>query len=348
MAISLLKIENFRNIRELTLSPDPCLNMLWGDNGSGKTSILEAIYTVARGRSFRGRAAGSIITKGESSLTVFTTTEILNKKHQIGIRKTSRETEVRHNGTTVNKLSELAQITPLQIITPNSHEILERGPEYRRRFLEWGVFHVEHNYKTCHKEFTKALMHRNSALRGGREQLDIWDRVLGEIGEKLNILRKRYFDHFKDTVKDEFKLFLPNDAVDISWKKGWSYSGSLEDSLIEYRDRDIERGFTQVGPHRADICVKFKGRSCKQSASRGQQKLILAGMHLAQATISERINQISPIILIDEMASELDRKNRELLLDRLRSLNTQVFLTGTDPINQDGIKLFHVEHGAVA
>ncbi|MES9900470.1 MAG: DNA replication/repair protein RecF [Sedimenticola sp.] len=347
MAISLLKIENLRNIRDLTLHPYPYLNMIWGDNGSGKTTILEAIYTIARGRSFRGRGAGSLISRGEQSLTVFSMIESAGQRNQVGVRKTSRETEVRHNGQSVNKLSALAQLTPLQIITPNSHELLERGPEYRRRFLEWGVFHVEHEYKKCHREYIKALLNRNAALRDGRSQLSTWDKTLGDYGERLEKMRNSYFNLFKEVAVEEIKLFLPNIPVELIWKKGWKEKESLIESLSKSREKDIERGFTQIGPHRADLSIKFTGRSAKNSASRGQQKLIIIAMHLAQATISQRANNISPIILIDDLAAELDSKNRVLLLNRLSELKSQVFLTGTDPITTDGLKLFHVEHGTI-
>lgn len=349
MAISLLKVQQIRNIKSLTLEPDPGINMFWGDNGSGKTSLLEAIYTIARGRSFRGRRAGPLITEGERELLVFCRSQVADRQHQIGVRKSSSETEVRHNGNKVDKLSNLALLTPLQIITPTSHELLERGPEYRRRFIEWGVFHVEHDYQQRYRTFLKALMNRNVALRSGSElaQLLLWDRVLADTGDLLDELRRRYFDLFSKAVVDELQYFLPGERVTLEWKRGWSQKQSLFESLEQGRERDRERGFTQSGPHRADIAIKFIDKGASHTASRGQQKLILAAMHIAQATLISQAGDSPPIILIDDLASELDKKNRDLLISRLMRLNTQVFLTGTEPLEGYSIKLFHVEHGTI-
>ncbi len=205
---------------------------------------------------------------------------------------------------------------------------------------------MEPLYQRVHRDYIKALLNRNEALKSSRNQLETWDCRLSEIGERLDSLRRNYLSTFKQSALDEIAFFLPQEHVEITWKPGWEGNERLIDALRLKRQKDLERGFTQVGPHRADLNIKFADRNVRQSASRGQQKLIITAMHIAQAKICEKLTGASPIILIDELAAELDKKNRAILLQRLKDLGSQVFLTGTDPIEEAEIKLFHVEQGA--
>lgn len=345
MAIKKLHIKNLRNIRQIEFDPSPTLNMIWGDNGSGKTSILESIYILCRGRSFRGLRAGPIIRNGEEYLQVFAVTQSAEKKSSIGIKKTPGKTEVRIDQTTIRKLSDLAKKTPLQIITPKSHEILERGPEYRRRFLEWGVFHVEPQFQRIYSRFYKALAQRNSALKQKSSSASAWNNEIIQMGNKLTEARYRYFQLFLNVVEKEISFFMENEEVNFIWKQGWPEQKTLEDSIRDNISRDMERGFTREGPHRADIVIKYNGGNVSQTASRGQQKIITVAMQIAQSVLTKTSTSKPPIFLIDDLTSELDKKNREKLIARLEQLNYQTFITGTDPLEHNCMKMFHVKHG---
>lgn len=333
MSIHNLKITNLRNIAQAGLQFGPGLNLIHGDNGSGKSTLLEAIYLLARGRSYRTSRFGSVIKKGETSTILFAKTRT-DREHRIGLEKTPSKTRVKVDGQEVDKLSEIARITPLQIITPMSHEILERGPEYRRRFLEWGVFHVEHTHFSLYRQFNKILRQRNSAIREQNQALDAWDSALVDKGEQLNQLRSDYFDNMigKFATHAERLGLEPN--LDFNWKSGWKRDVRYADALKQSRALDLERGFTNYGPHRADFSVQIDGRSAFNSASRGQQKMIIVALHLAQASIAKERLGIVPILLIDDLVSELDQSNRNRLLNHLDSLKSQVFVTSTDNINR--------------
>lgn len=347
MAIRTLNIHNLRNIRLIEMDPSTMLNMIWGDNGSGKTSILESIYILCRGRSFRGLRAGPIIRNGEEYLQVFATTENEKIKSSIGIKKTPGKTEVRIDQTNIEKLSDLAKKTPLQIITPKSHEILERGPEYRRRFLEWGVFHVEPQFQRIYSRFYKALAQRNSALKQKSSSVSAWNNEIIQMGDKLSDARNRYFQLFLEEVKRELSFFLENDDVYFAWKQGWPENKTLADSIRENTVKDMERGFTREGPHRADIIIKYNGGNVSLTASRGQQKIITAAMQIAQSVLTKTVTGKSPIFLIDDLTSELDQNNRDKLISRLEQLKYQTFITGTDPLLHSTMKMFHVKHGSL-
>ncbi|MCW8908133.1 MAG: DNA replication/repair protein RecF [Sedimenticola sp.] len=333
MSINTLQILNLRNIQKATLNFCSGLNLIHGDNGSGKSTLLEAIYLIARGRSYRTSRFGSVIRHGEASTTLFaeTTTE---RKHRIGIQKTTSSTKVKVDGKEVEKLSDIAKITPLQIITPMSHEILERGPEYRRRFLEWGVFHVEHNHFPLYRKFLKNLRQRNMALRNRERSLEAWDHSLARLGEALNELRLSYFKQ----LTGEFETHAKNLGLDLKlrfdWKRGWSDESPLAEVLRKNREGDLQKGYTSAGPHRADFKVSIQGRSAFNTASRGQQKMIIVALHLAQASVMVNRLDAAPIILIDDLVSELDLTNRMRLAEYLGELQFQVFITSTDRINK--------------
>lgn len=348
MALTRLRITDLRNIKSVDISPSPTVNYLLGRNGSGKTSILEAIYLIARGRSFRSTQAKSIVRQGKRELTVFASNRYEEGKYDIGLRKSTVSTDVRVNASSVKKLSDLARITPLQIINPNSHEIFDRGPEYRRRLLEWGVFHVEHNYQALVQRYYKNLYQRNAALKGDRRMISVWDDDLSETAEKIQQMRSNYLDAMAPVLAESCNQLLPNNSIELHLKRGWSMDSTLLDQLRMNRQRDCERGFTAVGPHRADLDIRFDGQPVTKVASRGQQKLLISAMHLAQAELTKRSTNKNPIILVDDFSSELDQENQQRLFTRLKGTESQLFLTGVDKGEYLGdARMFHVEHGSI-
>lgn len=330
MSISLLKIENLRNISEAEIHFSDQFNFITGANGSGKSSLLEAIYILARGRSYRSNRFGSVVQSDKQAITLYAQAHTTSH-YRIGITKTSSKTDIRINGNTVYRVSDIARITPLQIITPSSHEILERGPEYRKRFIEWGVFHVEHHYFEIYKRFYKILKQRNSLLRSNQSS-DAWDNSFCIESEKLNNIRRKYVEALNRHFEIECVALGLNCDLKLFWKSGWDTTKSLSDVLVENLNSDLKRGFTQAGPQRADLKINLKEKSAHLILSRGQQKMLLIALQFAQLSLYKETYGYSPIVLIDDLVSELDSKNKNKTLERLSTLAPQVFITSIDPI----------------
>ncbi len=350
MAIKQIRINNLRIIDELELEPTAGLNLIWGENGSGKTSILEAIYLLGRGKSFRNADQEQLIRVGTDRLIIFARTEDRLGNHTLGFSKGQGATQARLDGIRVTRMSDLAKGIPLTIITPSSHEILERGPQYRRRFLDWGVFHVEHEFRNAFERFSRCLKQRNAALRT-RGRFDAgWNRELVESGNIIDSLREKYFTRLAEKICLLASQLLNFEKLEVYWKRGWPEKIDLEHCIKDSEQGDIQVGYTRYGPHRADLTIKLKGQKIEKVASRGQQKMFVAVMHLAQAEVAREISGTETVILIDDLASELDQTNREILLTHLEKLGNQVLITGVEGISKSSSLfsgVFHVEHGSI-
>ncbi len=350
MAIKQLRINNLRIIEEVELVPTEGLNLVWGKNGSGKTTILEALYLLGRGRSFRKAEQDQLIRKGQDQLTLFARTENANQQHTLGFAKGNRITQAKLDGRRVTRMSDLARTIPLTIITPSSHEILERGPQYRRRFVDWGVFHVEPSFRNIFERYSRGLKQRNAALRIRGKFDNSWDRELIETGRILNSLRENYINLLSQKIILLASQLLEMENLEIEWNRGWSEKSDLEQAIKDSEQGDIQAGYTRYGPHRADLSIKIKGQKVEKIASRGQQKMLVSAMHLAQVEMARDLSGTDTIILIDDLTSELDQINRKILLEHLEKSNNQVMITGVDDISRDSPHfsgVFHVEHGSI-
>jgi len=328
------------------MHPSLTINHILGLNGSGKTSLLEAIFMIGRGRSFRSHRIGPVIKQGEPYLQVFAETISNGKPSRIGIRRHSKQTQVKIDGNPVTRLSDIALKTPVQILTPKSHEMLERGPEYRRRFIEWGVFHVEHSYRDLHKRFARILDQRNAELRAGGKLLSIWDNEFILAATELNNARTEYFTEFMVSF-DEMKGIYGLDDLELAWKPGWRTGIGLEEVLKQGCTGDKKMGFTHSGPHRADLDIVKGSDKAVNILSRGQQKMLVIVLNLVQATLVKKQSGQTPVILMDDLASELDFENRNIVLEQLETRGCQCFITTTDKESVFKGKVFHVEHGVI-
>ncbi len=353
MSLSLLRIHHLRNIKDVEIVPNSSINIFWGSNGAGKTSILEAIYLLGRGRSFRGVEIGPLITSGETNTVIYGKLDIENNhQNSIGLSKQLRgKTKIKLNGESVNRLSLLAQTLPLQVLTPKSHEILERGSTYRRRFIDWGVFHVEQNFIKFATNYNKALKQRNAALRKSPKTAFAWDSIMIKNGIQVESMRKQYLEKLSPIFNDKTNSLFGRDDIIINYYRGWSENETYAESIKKREKDDLKRGFTSVGPHRADIKIEIAGQSAEKVVSRGEQKLIIAALYLAQAKIAANESKIKPIFLVDDLPAELDDKKRVLFLNELMQLGLQVFITG---ISKDYFStlhsstMFHVKHGQIS
>lgn len=351
MTLQQIRISNLRNIEGIELECAEGINLIWGPNGSGKSSILEAIYILGRGRSFRTRENRPLIRNGAERLELFglvATPEGMTTR--FGVRKERETTEIRINGNRITRVSELAKRLPLSILTPNSHEILERGPQYRRRYVDLGVFHVEPGFRDLSERYQRLLSQRNAALRDGWQDTAAWDTELERVGEAINRAREGYLNTLEAEIKAVASRLAPGLEINLEWKRGWTEGVGLGQAFVRTKEGDQKKGYTQVGPQRADLAVKLQGSKAEKKASRGQQKLIVAAMQIAQTRLITQRTGLSTVMIVDDLAAELDAENRKKLVDELQASGSQTFISGVDRslfhgIGEEGV--FHVEHGAV-
>lgn len=361
MSIDLLRFTNFRNLASKQITFHPKLNFISGKNGSGKTSILEAIYYLSTGRSFRSRTIESIINRHTSDLAEFILFGYLSDhsgSHQVGISKsTINPSQIRVNKQTIRSASTLAKLSPTLLIDPLSFELLNGAPNQRRQFLDWGVFHVEHSFSLHWINYINCLKQRNSLLRNAkidRILLDVWDRKLSEYGEQIHHMRQNYFNIFQEQLSEFLRYFGLDENIKVSYFKGWDKTKSLIDVTHQFREKDIERRFTQAGPHRSDIKLLLYGQAARESLSRGQQKLLVIAMYLAQIQALVKIHKRKTVVLIDDVSAELDSENLKRVFNQLLTLDTQIIVTLLNESmldqlqeNHSTYKMFHVEHGQI-
>lgn len=359
MALTRLAVTNLRNLAQVDIQPSPDVNLIYGANGSGKTSLLESVNLLSMGRSFRSHKIKPLITQNAQELTVFGRLFSKGSELPLGVsRSRSGESQFRVQGRGVESLAELASYLPLQVINADAFTLLEGAPKVRRQFLDWLVFHVEHEFYGVWKSAQRSLKQRNTILRRGRiegYELTPWDRELVAATERIQLMREACFNKLKAVFEPLVKEFVAIEGLTLGLYRGWEKDTDYQELLAQTLDRDIKQGFTGAGFHRADIRIKINAQSAADVLSRGQQKLLVCALKLAQGRLFEKITGRKCIYLVDDLPAELDEKHRHLLVKWLDKLQTQVFITGVEiepllvpwrELNRD-LKLFHVEHGAI-
>jgi len=354
MSLDSVHVENFRCIEKAELVLHERCNLISGENASGKTSLLEAIFFLGRGRSFRTAKADALIRKGSSALQLTGRVSRDGVSRPLGLRYGRDGIEARYAARPVVSLADLATILPAQAIDPDVHRLIEGGPLERRRFLDWGVFHVEPSFVEHWRRYQRALRQRNAALKSGAAPslVRAWDPELSEAGELVASARARYLAALKPHVSAASGRLLGG-RLEIDLMQGWSSERSLRESLDAAWPRDRERGLTHPGPHRADVVVRFEDAPARDRVSRGQQKLAASALLLGQLRCDAELGSSVAALLVDDPAAELDSSNLERLLREVVSLPAQLFVTALDPRNAALSSLpeghrFHVEHGQVS
>ncbi len=352
MSLTQVDIYQIRNIHQARLKPHPHLNIIVGNNGSGKTTLLEAINILTSGNSFRSRETLPLITHGEKELAVCAITEA----HQrVNVHKQiSGKTRASINAQACKSRSELAKLLPTQIFYQDIFSIMDAGPSLRRTLMDWGVFHVKHDFLFLWKQLKNVVKHRNALLkqRAKPNQFEAWDRQLVEYSEQIDRLRESYFARW-EKVFYEILSQLTDREVRLTYRKGWDAKNkgkSLSECLKAQQNSDLAKQYTQSGAHQADITFQndFKGKA-KQTLSRGQQKLVLYALKIAQAKLLEE----NCLYLCDDLTSELDKAHIERLLKVLSEVKGQVFLTTTSlehlPPTKSGLKaqVYEIDKGII-
>ena len=351
MSLQRVAIRDFRCIESAELEFDGRCNLVAGANASGKTSLLEAIFFLGRGRSFRTARAELLIRGGAQELTVTGRAESGARARAVGVRLGAAGIEARVGGERVAGLAELAAVLPVQAIDPEVHRLVEGGPQERRRYLDWGVFHVEPSFVEDWRRFQKALRQRNAALRAGQSVAAIraWDPELSAAGEAMAARRREYVERLKPHVAQVSGRLLGS-PLELALHRGWGADLTLAEALERSWSRDRERQLTHVGPHRADITLRLGGELARDRISRGQQKLAAAALLLGQLRSDAEQGSEVAGLLVDDPAAELDSEHLERFLDEVLALPAQLFVTALDRDNPAIRGLpeghaFHVEHG---
>jgi DNA replication and repair protein RecF len=357
MHLSQLDIFQVRNLKNIRTSCHPQANIIFGANGSGKTSFLESIYLLGRGRSFRHRDLRVVVNNDSEELVVSgrLLRDQMSTAHQLGIRRTSKGLfEARLDGKPLQTAAQLVSELPLQLIDAHSFMLLEGGPLQRRQFLDWGVFHVEHDYSNLWRRFQKTLKQRNQLLRHGRIDEDLlrtWTAELIPLCEQITQFRRQYLAALSGQLNQAISAFEGLGEVSLEYYCGWDEELSLADVYIADQGRDIGTKTTSHGAHRADIRIKVDGRAAADHLSRGQTKLLVYALKLAQASHYREHTGESCLFLLDDLPAELDYQHREQVISYLNNLGCQYFITGVDKKDFEGLvqtvphQMFHMEHG---
>lgn len=360
MSLSRLSVTGVRNLQPVTLSPSPRINILHGANGSGKTSLLEAIHLLGLARSFRSLRSTPVITHEQPRCTVFGQVELEDgQTRALGIsRERSGDARIRIDGQNARSAAELADTLPLQLINPDSFRLLEGAPKLRRQFLDWGVFHVEPRFLAAWQRLQLALRQRNSWLRHGT--LDgasqaAWNRELAAASDDIDRYRQAYIQALKPAFESALARLIQLDDLKLSYYRGWDRERTLEEVLLGSLERDRLMGHTQAGPQRADLRLRLGSHNAADILSRGQQKLVVAALRIAQGHLLNDVKRGRCIYLVDDLPSELDVEHRQALCRLLDELSCQVFITCVDEnLLKEGwrtetpVSMFHVEHGCIS
>lgn len=376
MQIIELAIHHFRNLHKIELQPTSC-NVFLGQNGSGKTSLLESIYLLSRGKSFRHHQSRHYIEHGFSDTTVFAR---LNDDQTVAIAKSQdATTQLRLNGQSLVTQSPLAQLLPTLLLEPVSLAQLEDGSQARREMLDWLGFHVEPSFHSNWLSYQRLLKQRNSLLKQNfgnasltslqQQELSAWDYQLSQHAEKIHQARAHIIEQWQPHFLAQVQKFLPHYAekLRLRYTPGFDTEVGLATTLANRLASDIELGYTRMGCHRADINVVLDlvhtdaaGHKHKQTLlatdmlSRGEKKLLVMALRLSQLPLLNQVDKV-PLVLVDDITAELDNDALMLLLTGLQQVNSQLFITSLtqdivesiQKIWQDNIKLFHVEQGSV-
>ena len=359
MFLESLKVENFRNLEpaEVVLSKD--LTIISGDNAAGKSSVLESIVFLLSGRSFRTTKLPTLITHDTEKLSVFGLFST-GSRVGVGFDRAENKKNIKVDGLVVKSLSVVASIYPVQILCPESYHLVDSGPSERRKYLDWLLFHVEHNYHKLWTSFNQLLKQRNHCLKAQQTKrdstsLDAWDEQFLHYSRLLTEKRADVVTRLTPLLIKTLGTLVFESVEDLSFSYYCGYTGELKDRLRESRSRDIAVGSTQFGPHKADLKIKTKGRMVKDVLSRGQKKILINGLFISQTQQLKLETSKDSLFIIDDFSSELDESNQSSLLAALRAQeNVQIILSCLHPAmlkplvkGYNSVSMFHVEHGRI-
>jgi DNA replication and repair protein RecF len=342
---------DFRCLQAVEFEADARYNLIFGANGSGKTSILEALGYLGRGKSFRGATAADLVRHGQQEFVLFGKVRDGGHTASLGVKNGAGGLEIRVDGHNEGAAA-LATALPMQVIDPDVHELVAGAPERRRRYLDWLAFHVEPGFLETWRRFRKALRQRNAALKGGATgaTMKSWDREFTPLAEALDAGRRQALAVTVPALEEAGRDLLGSE-LRFEYRAGWSEGAGLAALLESGLERDRQLGSTQAGPHRADLRLLYDERQARRLVSRGQQKLLACAMILAATETAQTELERPLLLLLDDPAAELDADALRRLMARIAGLGCQVVATSLEPdtsIFDAGARVFHVEQGVLA
>ncbi|OOG49867.1 DNA replication/repair protein RecF [Rhodanobacter sp. C01] len=353
MRFEQLRIRGLRCLADVSPVLDPAINVFVGANGAGKTSVLEAAFLLSHARSFRSGAREALLQRGSPQMSVFA--ELCHaddRTCRLGLGRDGVRWEAKVNGEGVT-IGQLVHECAVVCFEPGSHALIAGAAEERRRYLDWGVFHVEQDFLSSWRRYQRALKQRNSLLRSTTTSADElfapWEAELTQCAHQIDRQRRAYLDLLRPKLVASIAGLLPElGELDLRYRRGWSEDLDLAQQLREQRGRDLARGHTTLGAHRADWTIGFEQAPLREHLSRGQEKLTALACMLAQAELYAERRGEWPVVCLDDLASELDQAHQAAVVAQLSGAQAQVLLTGTElPQALQGLpsRVFHVEQG---
>ncbi|MGH8233173.1 MAG: DNA replication/repair protein RecF [Rhodanobacteraceae bacterium] len=355
MNIDLLRVSNLRCFERIEFKPGPGINWLIGPNGAGKTTLLEVAHILSHGRSFRTGGRAAPCRQGAHEYLVYAEVSRVDRPQQrLGLTRSEDRWKARLNGADLSTLAPLFATCPVVCFGPESQALILGGAAERRSFLDWSVFHVEHQSLDIWRMWRRTLRQRNALLRASADnaEFDPWERDLSELADRIHALRTECLASLEPYLTQEADWLVPElGAARIDYRPGWDESLGLARQLADQRERDRERGFTQRGAHRADWSLRFDRVVQREHLSRGQAKAIAMVCVLAQTRwLRDRIGEY-PLLCLDDVGSELDKAHVAKVIAWLGDKSLQAWLTSTSEPDRsrigDGAKVFHVEHSGL-
>ncbi len=343
---------DFRCLESATLEPNPAYNLVFGNNASGKTSLLESIAYLGRGKSFRGASTEQLLRHSSREFLLRGRVQGGERVSSLGVRNSSAGLEISVDGNRAGGVAALAGVLPLQIVDPDVHDLVAAGPEGRRRYLDWMAFHVEHGYLALWRDFRRALRQRNTVLREDTDTATLagWDREFEELALRVDEVRTRMLETAREPLESAGRRLL-GEPVGFEYQRGWAADRSLAAALQANRQRDRQLGSTQSGPQRADVRLSSDERQARKRVSRGQQKLLACTLILSATAVVQAHLGRPLLLLLDDPAAELDRHSLARLMDEVSALGCQVIATALqadDTLFPEAPALFHVEQGVLS
>lgn len=334
MSLESLEIKNVRNIQTANITLHPSLNFVTGPNAGGKSSLLEAVYILGRGRSFRASQPSQVISFQQDSLLVKGKLSALagGAAWTVSVKLGKQHNEIQLAGTRVDSRAELIQAFPVLVIHPASFALIDGAPKLRRQFIDWGAFQLNPSFLDNLRGYNRALIQRNALLRSGKLQgIEIWNQELDRYGTMVSLERSQYVQKLRESFNGVIDHFLPADTWDFKISQGFDENLSILKSLEKSISQDLKWGYTSVGPHKSDLQLLFAGKLAKNFLSRGQSKIFVYALLLAQAELIEQSNTLRRVtVLIDDLISELDRANQNKLLHYIHGKQSQFLISCTD------------------
>lgn len=360
MYVKYLNLINFRNYKELTIEFCDGTNVLVGDNAQGKTNILEALYYTSIGKSHRANKDKELINwnTNEAYIKTYIAKERLDKKIEIKIFKEGKK-GININSIKITKLQELVGVLNVVMFSPEDLDIVKDSPSYRRRFLDIELCKLNQRYYYSLAMYKKVLNERNTVLKkynSNPDMLDIYDIQLSDLGSYIIKERFKYIDKLNEKGKIVHSEITQNkEVIEFKYITSVKSINNIKDELYNLlssnRKKDIERRVTSVGPHRDDFLILINDMDVKVFGSQGQQRTSVLSIKFASLHIIKEFSGEYPLLLLDDVLSELDTKRQEYILNSIKGVQTLITCTGINDIkshlSSTTFKIFNVINGNI-